>query len=61
MMIYMQKVKKYINLYYFHYFNRMYFKMLSFKDKKVTIRDRDTTKQERIKIEEVVSIIKEKL
>ena len=33
----------------------------TFKDNKVTIRDRDTTKQERIKIEEVVSNIKKKL
>lgn len=33
----------------------------TFKDNKVTIRDRDTTKQERIKIEEVVTKIKKKL
>ncbi|MDH7507620.1 MAG: glycine--tRNA ligase, partial [Candidatus Thermoplasmatota archaeon] len=33
----------------------------SLKDKKVTIRNRDTTKQERKKIEEIVAYIKEKI
>jgi len=31
------------------------------KDKTVTIRDRDTTKQDRIKINEIISYIKEKI